>query len=61
MINDQEAWTVLLGKELQRLHAEGATDQDLHQIEAVLRLAIQQIKFIRKCYNKPAAHTEVSS
>ena len=61
MTNEHEAWTVLLGKELQRLHAEGATDQDLHRIEAVLQRAIQQIKFIRKCYNKPASQTEVSN
>ena len=59
-MNIDQAWTVKLGQELQRLHSEGATDMDLARLEHQLMAAIQQIKFIRKCYNKPASTTEVS-
>ena len=61
MNDDTTAWTVLLGRELQRLAAEGATDMDVYALEHKLMLAINQIKFVRKCYNKPSSQTEVSS
>ena len=58
MTQNNQAWTVVLGKELQRLHAEGATDLELSRLEHNLSLAIQQVKFIRRCYNKNSAtHT----
>lgn len=59
-MNNDQAWTVKLGYELQRLHAEGATDMDLARLEHQLMMAIQQIKFVRRCYNKPTSNTEVS-
>ena len=60
-MSESQAWTVRLGKELQRFHQEGATDSELARIEEQLLMAIQQVKFIRKCYNKPASQTEVSN
>ena len=57
---ETEAWTVTLGKELQRLHSDGATDMDLARLDHQLRAAINQIKFVRKCYNHPSSTTEVS-
>lgn len=60
MTQTNQAWTVVLGKELQRLHTEGATDFELSRLEHNLALAIQQVKFIRKCYNKTSATKEVN-
>ena len=60
-MSDNEAWTVRLGRELQRFHRDGATDLELSRTEEQLLMAIQQVKFIRKCYNKPSSQTEVSS
>lgn len=60
-MTEHQAWTVRLGQELQHFHDEGATDMDLARLEHQLMMAIQQIKFVRKCYNKPASQTEVSN
>ena len=48
---EQEAWTIRLGRELQQLSGQ-STDLDYARLDHELRSAIQQIKFIRKCYNK---------
>lgn len=48
---EQEAWTIRLGRELQQLNSK-STDLDYARLEDELRSAIQQVKFIRKCYNK---------
>ena len=48
---EQEAWTIRLGRELQQL-GDHSTDLDYATLDHELRSAIQQIKFIRKCYNK---------
>ena len=60
-MNENQAWTVQLGLELQRFHSEGASDLELSRIKDQLLAAIQQVKFIRSCYNKPSAQTEVSN
>lgn len=60
-MNDYQAWTVYLGLELQRIHREGATDLELSRLKDQLLGAIQQVKFIRSCYNKPSSQTEVSN
>ena len=49
-----EAWTTSLGRELQRLQAEGASDQELYALEHRLQTAFNCVKHVRKCYNKPA-------
>ena len=48
---EQEAWTIRLGRELQQLNSQ-STDLDYARLDHELGSAIEQIKFIRKCYNK---------
>ncbi len=51
-----EAWTTSLGRELQLLQSEGATDQQLFALEGRLQEAFDAVKHVRKCYNKPSSH-----
>ena len=60
-MSDKQAWTSQLGYQLQRMAEHGADDYELAAMEHNLLQAIQQVKFIRRCYNKPTSTTEVSS
>ena len=53
---ENEAWTTKLGRELQQMSQEGISDRELYALEHNLRQAIQQVRFVRSCYNKEA-HT----
>ena len=48
---ETEAWTIRLGRELQQL-GPCTTDQDYFRLSHELNLAIDQVKFVRKCYFK---------
>ena len=53
---ETEAWTVRLGRELQQLGPD-TTDRTYFRLSHELSLAINQVKFVRGCYNKPAVKT----
>ena len=49
---ETQAWTVRLGSQLQGLN-ETSDDAEYCELQATLSHAIAQIRFVRKCYNKP--------
>ena len=55
---ETQAWTVRLGRELQRL-GPNSTDMDYHRLSHELNQAISQIKFIRKCYHKEVRNADL--
>ena len=50
---DNESFTTALGRELQQLNAEGADYNVIYGLEHRLQAAFNQLKHIRRCYNKP--------
>ena len=56
---ETQAWTVRLGLQLQALD-EHSGDGEYCELQATLSHAIAQIRFVRKCYNKEAAHGHLS-
>lgn len=52
MSEDQESWTTYLGRAINRMQAEGAPEPQVTRFEGALIQAIQNVRHIRRCYNK---------
>ena len=56
METETAALTTYLGRRLQELNAEGVDFEAICALEDKLKSAFNNLKYIRRCYYKPATH-----
>ena len=61
MNKENTPWTTLLGKMVQELQQDHAEDIQITLVENELIQAIQCVRHVRRCYERPASSTTLSN
>lgn len=60
MTDDKRPWTTNLGEIIAELNASGAPEPHVKAVENELIHAIQCVRHVRRCYQRPASSTTIS-